>query len=221
MNLDTTQALKAYFPAEEHLERKLPGGGRLFYIPWQQIRERLDQACPDWSCEYSDPMKLPDGETVIRCKITIEGCTREGVGVAPVADFNDSGKRKGIGSPVEVAIADAFKNAAEQFGVGAYIDNQKELVRYLQSKMDGRGVKFYQENDWKEHGAMGRPKNSTSAKNQIKPKSPALDFDACIKYAESKGLSFERAEEIIVQCNRDREAIFNQISTESSAIATK
>jgi hypothetical protein len=221
MTPETIEKLKAYFPADEHLERKLPGGGRWFYIPWQQIRERLDQSCPDWTCEYSDPIKMPDGETVIRCKITIEGCTREGVGVAPMADFNDSGKRKGIGSPVEVAIADAFKNAAEQFGVGAYIDNQKKLVTYLQSKMDGRGVKFYKENGWKEHGAMGVPKSLSSAKNQIKPKSPSLDVDACIKYAESKGLSFERAEEIIIQCSQDRDAIFKQINSESLAIASK
>jgi hypothetical protein len=181
MNLDTIQSLKAHFPPESHKERELPGGKRWTYIPWQQVRERLDQACPDWTCEYSDPIRLPDGETVIRCKLTIEDCTREGMGVSPPIALNDSGRRKGIGSPVEVAVADAFKNAAEQFGVGAYLDDQKELIRYL--------------------------------KSQTKP---ALDVDACIRYAESKGLTFERAEEIILECDRDRETIFAMIKKESS-----
>ena len=36
---------------------------------------------------------------------SIESTTREGMGVAYEAQFNEDGKRKGIGSPVESAIA--------------------------------------------------------------------------------------------------------------------
>lgn len=157
MKLETIAALREPFPPTDHKERQLPGGGRWFFIPWQTIRARLNKACPDWACEYSDPIELPSGATSIRCRITIEGVTREGVGVAPPPQYNDSNKLKGIGLPVEIAIADALKNAAENFGVGAYLDDQKWVVGYLQSKGDGRGVKFYQENDYKAHGAMGQP----------------------------------------------------------------
>jgi hypothetical protein len=157
MTPETITALKAPFPPEDHKERKLPGGGRWFFIPWQIIRARLNSTCPDWACEYSDPIELPSGETIIRCRITIEGVTREGVGVAPAAEFNDQNKRKGIGSPVETAIADALKNAAENFGVGAYLDNQEWVASYLQKKGDGRGMKNFRENDFKANGAMGQP----------------------------------------------------------------
>lgn len=46
------------------------------------------------------------------------------------------------GTAIERATADAFKIAAEAFGVGAYLDNQEFVVKYLQSKGDGRGVRF-------------------------------------------------------------------------------
>lgn len=174
MNPETFAKLKAPFPAADHKERKLPGGGRWFFVPWQTIRERLDEAAPGWSCTYSDPLKLLDGETVIRCRLTIEGITREGVGVAYAAEFNDSGKRKGIGSPVESAIADAFKNAAEQFGVAAYLDDQAKTVAIMQSKGDGRAWKFAKEQEWVEHG--GKPKK--------KPKPPQLPMQTRPTQAE-------------------------------------
>lgn len=128
--------LKQPFAAVDHKERQLPGGGRWFFLPWQKIRDRLDQICPDWQSTYSDPVVV--GEyVVVRCKLTIGGITREGVG-------NDKAypEKQTYGTPIERAIADAFKNAAEQFGIGAYLDNQQFVIKYLQSQGDGRGVQF-------------------------------------------------------------------------------
>ena len=125
--------LKKPFPAADHQERQLPGGGRWLFIPWQKIRDRLDDVCPGWDVVYSDPVSC-DGLTVVRCRLAINGVTREGVG--------NSDNGKGYGTPVERATADAFKNAAEAFGVGAYLDNQDFVIRYLQSQGDGRGVQF-------------------------------------------------------------------------------
>lgn len=154
---DILKSLKAPFPPDDHKERSLPGGGRWFFIPWQKIKERLDEACPEWGCSFSDPV-IAGELVVIRCRITIAGVTREGVGNADSAgDRTSSGGYK-FGSPIEKATADAIKNAAEMFGVGAYLDDQKFVVKYLHSKGDGRGVKFYQENDYKAHGAMGNLK---------------------------------------------------------------
>lgn len=125
--------LKKPFPSADHKERKLPGGGKWFFIPWQRIRERLDEVYPGWSASYSDPV-LCEGVVVVRCRLTIGNVTREGVG--------NSETDKGYGTPVERATADAFKNAAEAFGVGAYLDDQMFVIKHLQSKGDGRGVKF-------------------------------------------------------------------------------
>lgn len=58
--------LEEPFPAEDHKERPLKGGDRWFYIPWQKIRERLDQVCV-WQDFYSDFTYSPDGQ---RCIVT-------------------------------------------------------------------------------------------------------------------------------------------------------
>lgn len=73
---------------------------------------------------------------------------REGVG--------NSEATKGYGTPVERATADAFKNAAESFGVGAYLDNQEFVVKHLQSKGDGRGFQFAV---WDKDGARSQHYN--------------------------------------------------------------
>jgi hypothetical protein len=128
--------LKQPFPATDHKERVLPGGGRWFFLPWQKIRARLDQIAPEWQTAYSDPVIVGD-YVIVRCRLTIAGITREGVG-------NDHAypEKQTYGTPIERAIADAFKNAAEQFGIGAYLDDQQFVIRHLQSQGDGRGVQF-------------------------------------------------------------------------------
>ena len=70
--------LKKPFPVADHKERALPGGGRWFFIPWQKMRDRLDEVCPDWQVIYSDPV-IAGELVVIRCKLTICDVTREGV----------------------------------------------------------------------------------------------------------------------------------------------
>jgi hypothetical protein len=130
------EELKAPFPAADHKERVLPGGGRWFFLPWQKIRERLDHVCPDWQSSYSDPAVVGD-YIVVRCRLTIAGVTREGVG-----NDHANPEKQTYGTPVERSIADAFKNAAEQFGVGSYLDNQQFVIKHLQSQGDGRGVQF-------------------------------------------------------------------------------
>lgn len=158
------EELKKPFPPEVHKDRPLPGsGGKWLYVPWQAIRDRLDELFPlDWSASYSDPVVVGD-YMVLRCKLTIllskGGITRVGVGNDKAyPEVNDKGKSKVIGTPPERARADAFRSAAEEFGIAAYLDNQAFVARYLNSKGDGRGVKYAQENGWKESGAMGSPK---------------------------------------------------------------
>jgi hypothetical protein len=139
--------LKQPFPVEAHKERKLPGGGRWFFIPWQLIRDRLDEVYPEWQVSWSQPEYLGEN-CIIICTITIAGISRSAPGNAPI-------NATGWGTPVERAIADAFKNSSESFGVARYLDNQDFVVSYLKNKGDMRGYKFAQENAEIEAGARG------------------------------------------------------------------
>lgn len=136
MNTEQAQALRVPFPAADHKDRKLPGGNTWFFIPWQTIRQRINQCDPVWSISYSDPVVVAES-VVIRCQLTIHEITREGVG-------NDRAfpEKQTYGSPIERAIADAFKNAAEQFGVGAYLDSQDFVVKHMQQAGDGRAYAY-------------------------------------------------------------------------------
>jgi hypothetical protein len=152
---DILPQLQAWFLPEEHKERDLPGGGRWFFVPHQIITQRLNAVCPgEWSSQYSDPITTGD-YTVIRCELTICGVTRTGIGDDKTfPEVNDRGKAKIIGTPPVRAFRNAFKDAAEQFGLCAYLDEQKgrqgkeAFIRYMQGKGDGRAAKFALENGW-------------------------------------------------------------------------
>jgi hypothetical protein len=137
--------LKKPFPPEAHKDRKLPGSGRWFFIPWQTIRERLDEVCPDWQCDWSEPNYVGD-YCVIMCTLTIAGVSRKAPGNAPIILLSNDGKDMSRGTPIERAVADAFKNAAEAFGVARYLDDQKFVASYMSNKGDGRGYKYANEN---------------------------------------------------------------------------
>ncbi|MBD3882149.1 hypothetical protein IFO70_10300 [Phormidium tenue FACHB-886] len=160
--------LKAWFPAEAHKERDLPGGGKWFYIPWQLVRERFDEVYPGWEVYYSTPVYLGD-YCVITCTITIAGISKQGVGNAEIQLLSSSGKNMARGTAVERSTADAFKNAAEVWGVARYLDEQTDpkakadFVRYMQGKGDGRAAAYYHQNN-------GSTAKSTSpAPKQTKP----------------------------------------------------
>lgn len=149
---DTIGQLKAWFPPEAHKERELPGGGKWFYVPWQLIRERFDEVCPDWQVSYSAPVFL--GEYCsITCTIVIAGISKQGVGNAEIQLLSSSGRNMARGTPIERATADAFKNAAEVWGVARYLDEQTDpktkaaFVRYMQRSGDGRAAAYYHQNE--------------------------------------------------------------------------
>jgi len=165
---DITHQLKAWFPPEAHRDRDLPGGSKWFYIPWQTIRERFDEVCPDWEVSYSAPSYLGD-YCAITCTITIGGISKQGVGNAEIMLLSHSGKNMARGTPIERATADAFKNAAEAWGVARYLDDQTDsktkadFVRYMQHAGDGRAADFHHRNE----GNL--PARSPATKIQAKP----------------------------------------------------
>jgi hypothetical protein len=146
------QALREPFPPELHQERDLPGGAKWFFIPWQAIRDRLDEVYPEWVVEYGMPEYL-DKYCVVKCKLTIAGVSREALGNAEIELLSSKGKDMSRGTPVERAVADSLKNCAEAFGVAAYLDEQVKskqefLIRYLHKSGDGRALAAARENNW-------------------------------------------------------------------------
>ena len=157
--------LKEPFPPHLHQERKLPGGGRWFFIPWQSIRERLDEVYPEWECFWGEPIYLGQN-CIIQCTIKIAGISRSAPGNAPIELISSSGKDMSRGTPVERATADAFKNAAEAWGIGRYLDDQDFTVKHMRSVGDGRAYKFAIENRQITAGARGE---TIKPQTKVKP----------------------------------------------------
>ncbi|BAS59903.1 hypothetical protein NIES2135_20600 [Leptolyngbya boryana NIES-2135] len=154
--------LKAWFPPEDHDERELPGTKAIWYfVKWQKIRDRLDEVCPDWEVEYSDPIVIEE-EICIRCKITICGVSREAPGYAPLKLISNAGKNMARGSAGERATADAFKNSCELHGIARYLDEQADkdtkenFVRYMQKGGNGRAATHYRNNQQIANGSTPR-----------------------------------------------------------------
>ena len=152
---DIQSALEEKFLPSEHKDRALPGGGRWFYVPHQAITDRLNSVCPGhWSTKVGS-ITVAGDFTVVFLELTICGVTRTGVGDnKTLPEMNDRGKSKEIGTPAVRAFRNAFKDAAEQFGICSYLDDQKEgkskqdFIRYMQGKGDGRAQKYSMENGW-------------------------------------------------------------------------
>lgn len=143
---EISEKLKEPFRPEQHQDRPLPGGKRWLYVTWQDIRERLDEVYPQWQCTWTEPTYIGD-YCYISCTLTIAGVSRQAPGNAQIEMLSSSGKDMGRGTPIERAVADAFKNAAEAFGVARYLDDQKLTAQIMSKKGDYRAAKFAKENE--------------------------------------------------------------------------
>ncbi|WP_062297226.1 Rad52/Rad22 family DNA repair protein [Nostoc piscinale] len=123
--------LKKPFPPSFHQIRELPGKGYWAFVPHQVIRQRLDEVAPEWLSDFSS-VEVLGSDAVCRCAITILGIRKEAIGSVPlVAATNKDGKDVSRGSAADRVSAEAFKNAAEAWGVGVYLDDQAFVATYL------------------------------------------------------------------------------------------
>ncbi|MEH2152086.1 Rad52/Rad22 family DNA repair protein [Nostoc sp.] len=169
--------LTEWFAPEEHKDRTLPGGGRWFYIPHQSITQRLNAVCPGHWHTKVNSTNIAGDYTVVIVELSICGVTRTGIGDDKTfPELNDNGKAKIIGTPPVRAFRSAFKDAAEQFGICAYLDDQKakrnEFAQYMAKKGDQRANKFITENGWVEQPKekpepIGRDSLMKSTKSQL------------------------------------------------------
>ncbi|WP_143861768.1 hypothetical protein [Nostoc linckia] len=103
--------------------------------------QRLNAVCPgEWHTRVNST-NIAGDYTVVMLELTICGVTRTGIGDDKTfPELNEQGKAKTIGSPPIKAFRSAFKDAAEQFGICAYLDDQKakrnEFAKYMASKGD-------------------------------------------------------------------------------------
>jgi len=132
-----------------------PGGQKVFVIPIvgaQHYEARLDAAAPGWtkSFEVIDPY-----DPYIRCALTINGTTYDGIGDATPSDETFEGKQKR-----------AFIRACQAAGVGKYLQfiqgawvpYDKEANRITPPRLPG----------WALPGGCGYPENAPGSPRQPK-----------------------------------------------------
>lgn len=99
------------------------------YVPWNVVADLLDQHASDWSHAVKDIREL-GGLPVVIVSLTIQGCTREGIGTG--GSMSETGIKK--------AEHDALKRAAVKFGIG------RELYEKESDHIDRQGSR--PENDF-------------------------------------------------------------------------
>jgi len=148
---EISKKLKAPFQPEQHTDRPLKGGATWFYIKWQLVRDRVEDCDPNYLQEFGTPFYL-DKYCGVSCTLTICGVSRQAIGNAEIEMLSAKGNDMARGNAIERAIADAFKNAAEAFGVGAYLDDQEAVIRVLHHAGDLRAYKYAKSNQQLEGG---------------------------------------------------------------------
>ncbi|MFB2770235.1 Rad52/Rad22 family DNA repair protein [Pelatocladus sp. BLCC-F211] len=117
--------------AIKHKVRDIPGSNKKWvYLPHQVIREHLDTIVPEWVIDFSDIQYIGNDATC-RCAITIMGIRKEAIACVPISLTSGSGKEMTRGSAPDRLAAEGIRNAAEQWGVGRYLDDQEFTIRYL------------------------------------------------------------------------------------------
>lgn len=150
------------FPASVHKKRKVPGGGTWYYIPHGLIVDRLNELVPDdWHTEYT-LSHIEDGIPIYLCKLTICGVSKVGIG-------DKSNEQSNYGTVSQRAFRKAFTDAAEQFGICAYLDDQKsektkeDFIKYMYRSGDSTLAVEYQ------NEKQGKTTEKKSRPNQSKP----------------------------------------------------
>lgn len=127
-------------PFDSRVLRDLSKGGKKFtYIPWPEVAERLDDCLGvlGWSRECKSWRDQHDPEEVIgwcRLTITFQGktSTREASAGVKVKRYSEksenAGKPLDLGDDFKSAESDAFKKAAQAFGVGRDLARKDEAL---------------------------------------------------------------------------------------------
>ncbi len=211
--------LRDFFPPEMHQIRQIKGGGYWVFLPHQAIRDRLDEVVPEWEISYS-PIEMVGADVSVRCTIVILKVMKQSIGSVPlVAATNRQGDDVSRGSATDRVRAEAFKNAAEEWGVGRYLDDQAAVFSYLNSnatslpkktRAELANVKNYlrKQGTLSERGDVSYPMNKdipvTKNSDLVTPEQASKLY----AIAKSKGLSSEQIAQLCQQFSKTNNTKF-------------
>jgi len=132
---EITRALYAQFP--EEMEKVMTVSGvNLIFIPVSEVINRLNKVLgiDSWSSEVlrleRDPHE-PD-EIIAHVSITADiagkRVIKHGVGGTSIKRIKSTGKPVDLGNSFKMAVSDALKKAAQQFGVGLYLSRSADAM---------------------------------------------------------------------------------------------
>ncbi len=193
--------LKQFFPAAKHKVREIPGSPRKWiYLPWQAIRERLDEIAPDWMSDFSE-IQYIGNDAICRGAITIMGIRKEAIASVPISIQSKAGNEMTRGSAADRLYAEAMKNASESWGLGAYLDDQVTVIRYLwdnrhslSDEMEGEIRKLFEQ--YKKELSAPVSRNNLQAKRFWAVAKGECKLDDEVAKAVYKAHGFSKTEEI-------------------------
>jgi hypothetical protein len=119
-------ALAAPFPPEAH-KSKRQGGQSITFVDVHRYKDRLNRTVGPHGWSASVRLEPVGGKLIASVALTVLGVTKENVGdEVEVPEVNERGNEKIIGSPATNSYAQAFKRAASDFGLGAYLYDEDE-----------------------------------------------------------------------------------------------
>lgn len=124
-----------------HKIRELPGTSDLYiYLPWQAVRDRLEEVVPDYNLDFDDPV-YDHTINLVSIKATIEilGIKKSAIAATRISIISKKGNNAEIGHCIDRLHAEAIKNAGEAWCIGRYLDDQVSVYKMLwdnQSKLD-------------------------------------------------------------------------------------
>lgn len=125
-NEDLIAALNEPFAPDTH-KTKRQGGSEITFVDVHQYKERLNATVGPhgWSCTLR--LEPIGGKLIATVALTVLGVTKENVGdEVEVPEVNERGNEKIIGGPATNSYAQAFKRAASDFGLGAYLYDKEK-----------------------------------------------------------------------------------------------
>lgn len=138
---DLAAALAEPFAAGDHKTKK-QGGSEITFVDVHKYKERLNATVGPhgWSVALRlDPI---GGKLIATVALTVLGVTKENVGdEVEVPEVNERGNEKIIGGPATNSYAQAFKRAASDFGLGAYLydKERRDAVSRGGGRSNGNG----------------------------------------------------------------------------------
>lgn len=142
-----------------------------------------------------------DGSPVYMCRLTICGVTRVGIG-------DKSNETSPYGTPAQRAFRAAFKDAAEQFGIAAYLDDQtgnktkEAFARYMHSKGNSKPANEY---------LRQNPAPTPQKKHPMEPPATPVKPVAVKKPAPAPAPSGPQSDDQATR-NRDRISLFKKVT---------